>query len=48
MNLLACFVGDARREWIEANMIAGPAWTLEGRTFSAAGGAACASAQLVA
>jgi hypothetical protein len=29
-------------------MIAGPAWTLEGRTFPAAGGAACAGSQFVA
>jgi hypothetical protein len=30
-------VGDRKR--IEADMIAGPAWTLDGRTFPAAGGA---------
>jgi hypothetical protein len=46
--LLTHFVRDAGREWIEADVIAGPTWTLEGRTFSAAGGAACATAQLVA
>ena len=46
--LLAHLVGDAGRERIEADMIAGPAWTLERRAFSAAGGAACASAQFVA
>jgi hypothetical protein len=44
----SAFVGDAGRKWIEANMIAGPAWTLEGRAFSAATGAACAGTQLVA
>jgi hypothetical protein len=25
-----------RREWIDADMIAGPAWALEGRAFAAA------------
>jgi hypothetical protein len=43
-----CFVGYAGRKWIEADMIAGPAWPLEGRTFPAAGGAACASTQFIA
>ena len=46
--LLAHLVGDAGRERIEADMIAGPAWTLERRAFSAAGGAACASTQFIA
>jgi hypothetical protein len=48
MMLLAYFVGDVGRKWIEADMIACPARTLESRTFAAAIGAACASAQLVA
>jgi hypothetical protein len=34
-----------RREWIEADMIAGPAWALEGRTFAAAASTADACAQ---
>ena len=34
---------DAGRKRIEANMIAGPAWMLEGRAFAAATGAACGS-----
>jgi hypothetical protein len=46
--LLAHFVGDAGRQWIEAGMIADPAWPLKGRTFSAAGGAACAGTQFIA
>jgi hypothetical protein len=48
MMLLAYFVGDADREWIKADVIAGPARALESRTFSAAGSAACASPQFVA
>jgi hypothetical protein len=35
-----CFVGDIGRKRIETDMITGPAWTLEGRAFSAA---ACAA-----
>jgi hypothetical protein len=31
---------DAGRKRLEANMIAGPAWMLDGRTFTAATGAA--------
>jgi hypothetical protein len=46
--LLAHFVGDAGREWIKADVIAGPAWPLEGCTFSAAISTACAGAQFVA
>jgi hypothetical protein len=34
---------DAGRKRIEANMIAGPAWMLEGCSFAAATGAASAS-----
>jgi hypothetical protein len=45
---IAYFVGDVGRKWIEADMIAGPAPPLEGRTFSAASNTACASTQLVA
>jgi hypothetical protein len=36
MMLLAYFVGDPRWKGIETDMITGPAWTLEGRTFAAA------------
>ena len=43
-----CFVGDIGRKRIETDMISGPAWTLERRTFPAAGGAACASTQFIA
>jgi hypothetical protein len=32
---------DAGRKWIEANMVACPAWMLDGRTFAAATSAAC-------
>jgi hypothetical protein len=42
------FVGDAGREWIKADMITGPAWTLERRAFPAAGGAAGAGTQFIA
>jgi hypothetical protein len=35
---------DIRRKRTEANMIASPAWMLDGRTFSAATGAAHGSA----
>jgi hypothetical protein len=41
-------VTDIRRKWTEANMITSPAWMLEGRTFTAATGAACGSPQFVA
>jgi len=34
----------SRREWIEADMIAGPSWLLQRRAFPAAGGT-CASPQ---
>jgi hypothetical protein len=34
--MVAHLVGDFSRKRIEADMIAGPAWTLEGRAFSAA------------
>jgi hypothetical protein len=34
-------VTDIRRKRIEANMIAGPAWMLDGCTFAAATGTAC-------
>jgi hypothetical protein len=47
MMLCAYFVGAGWKR-IEADMIAGPARTLEGRTFPAAIGAACAGTQLVA
>jgi hypothetical protein len=46
--LLAHFVGDAGRKWIKADVIAGPARALEGCTFPAARGTACANAQSVA
>ncbi len=46
--IVAHLVGDFSRKRIEADMIAGPAWTLEGRAFSAASGAACAGTQFVA
>jgi hypothetical protein len=42
------FVGNAGRKRIEANVIAGPAWTLEGCTFTAAVSTAGACAQFVA
>jgi hypothetical protein len=32
-------VTDIRRKWTEANMIAGPAWMLDRRTFATATGA---------
>jgi hypothetical protein len=35
---------NASWKWIEANMIAGPAWALNRRAFAAATGAARASA----
>jgi len=41
------FVADAGRQRIEADVIAGPAWTLECRTFSATTGTACAGTQFV-
>jgi hypothetical protein len=41
-------VGAAGRKRIEADIIAGPAWSLESGTFSAATGAACAGTQFVA
>jgi hypothetical protein len=44
----SAFVSDASRKRIEADMIAGPAWTLDGRTFAAATGAARSGAQFVA
>ena len=46
--LLPEAICDVGRERIEADIIAGPAWTLEGRAFSAATGAACAGTQFVA
>jgi hypothetical protein len=46
--LFAHFVGDAGRERIKAEIVACPARTLEGGTFPAAMGAACAGTQLVA
>jgi hypothetical protein len=44
--LFARFVGDGRKR-IEADVIAGPAWTLEGRAFSTAVCAAGAGTQFV-
>ena len=41
------FVIDIRRKRTETNMIAGPAWMLDGRTFAAATGAARGSPQFV-
>ena len=38
------FIIDVDRKRTEANMIAGPAWMLDGRTFAAATGAASAGA----
>jgi len=46
--LLPEVICDVGRERIEADIIAGPAWTLNGRAFRTATRAACASAQLVA
>ena len=46
--IVAHLVGDFSRKRIEANMIAGPAWTLEGRAFSATPSRACAGTQFVA
>jgi hypothetical protein len=48
MMLLACLVGEAGREWIEADIIAGPAWPLESRAFSTAARAPCADPQFIA
>ena len=39
---------DAGRKRLEANMIAGPAWMLDGRTFTAATGAARGRPQFIA
>jgi hypothetical protein len=39
---------DAGRKRLEANMIACPAWVLEGRSFAAATGAASAGTRFVA
>jgi len=36
LMLLTHFVGDAARKRIEADIIAGPSWPLEGRAFAAA------------
>jgi len=41
--LLSHFVGDGSREWIEADVVAGPTWSLDSCTLSAATGAASAS-----
>jgi hypothetical protein len=46
--IVAHLVGDFSRKRIEADMIAGPAWTLEGRSFAAATCAASAGTQFVA
>ena len=46
--IVAHLVATSGRKRIEADVIACPAWTLEGRTFRPAGGAACAGAQFVA
>jgi hypothetical protein len=46
--LLAHFIGDAGRKRLEADMIAGPAWVLEGCAFGTAVRATCANAQSVA
>jgi hypothetical protein len=43
-----CFVGDIGRKRIEADMITGPAWTLDGRAFSTAARAPRAGPQFVA
>jgi hypothetical protein len=48
VSLKVSFACGAGRKRIETDMITGPAWTLEGRTFPAAGGAACASTQFIA
>jgi len=48
MMLLAYFGGDLRWKWMEADMITCPAWTLEGRAFSAATSTARAGTQFVA
>jgi hypothetical protein len=45
---LARLVGVTGRKRVEADMIAGPAWTLEGRASSAATSTACAGTQFVA
>jgi hypothetical protein len=46
--IVAHLVGAPGRKRIEADMITGPAWTLEGRAFSAAISTTCAGAQFVA
>jgi hypothetical protein len=46
--IVAHLVGDFSRKRIEPDMIAGPTRALEGRTFPAAGGAACTGTQFVA
>jgi hypothetical protein len=38
--IASVFIADICRKWIEANVIAGPTWMLDGRTFAAATGAA--------
>jgi hypothetical protein len=45
---LVRLVGVTGRKRAEADVIAGPAWMLEGCTFAAATGAARTSAQLIA
>jgi hypothetical protein len=46
--LPAHFVGDAVWKRLKADMIAGPAWVLQGCASAAAVRATCASAQFVA
>jgi hypothetical protein len=46
--IVAHLVGDFSRKRIEADMIAGPAWTLDGRSFVAATSTVCAGTQFVA
>jgi nitrite reductase/ring-hydroxylating ferredoxin subunit len=36
----SAFIADIRRKWTEADMIAGPAWMLDGCSFAATTGAA--------
>jgi hypothetical protein len=45
--IVAHLVGDFSRKRKKADMIASPAWALEGRTFAAAIGAACTGTQFV-
>jgi hypothetical protein len=48
MTFLAYFIVDAGWEWIEADVIASPAWSLARCAFSATASAACARVRFIA